>query len=481
MKKFISIFLASLMIFSCFMNVYISVNAVELTDDSGDCGAAVTYNFDSATGTLSINGTGAMRNYADTLSMPWYDYKTAIKAVEIGESITSIGDYTFSGCWNLESVTISQSVTSIGKWAFFYCKKLENVELPVGITGIGSVAFADCDKLKSINIPESVTRIGNQAFSDCINLESIIIPDKITQLEASTFSGCGSLRSITIPSSVTTVGNSAFSNCSELSEVIISNGVKNLGSNSFSYCYGLSDITIPESVTSIGQDSFYSCDNLSEIHILNPDCKISNSSSTIYQNAVIYGYSGSTAENYADAYGREFVELECTHLWDDGIISKPSTCTSYGEILYSCTICDEVKREIIEKTEHNIVEANIIFASYFENGYTGDVLCSDCGEIFEEGELVNKLKLDVPMVEYKGGKKKITVNYKKVENSTGFQVKYTRKGNTSLKTYNVGKDVKKNIKKLKSGTYKVRVRAFVKNGNNIAYSKWSKAQKVKVK
>lgn len=45
----------------------------------------------------------------------------------IPNSVTSIGDYAFAGCYNLTSIKIPDSVTSIGDYAFLWCDNLTNV------------------------------------------------------------------------------------------------------------------------------------------------------------------------------------------------------------------------------------------------------------------------------------------------------------------------------------------------------------------
>ena len=90
-------------------------------------------------------------------------------------SVTSIGDYAFVGCSNLQSVTIPNSVTSIGDYAFNDCRSLQSVTIPNSVTSIGTHAFDGCSHLQSVTIPNSVTSIGNNAFENCSSLQSVTI------------------------------------------------------------------------------------------------------------------------------------------------------------------------------------------------------------------------------------------------------------------------------------------------------------------
>lgn len=91
--------------------------------------------------------------------------------------------------------------------------------------------------------------------------------------------------------------------------LVIENGIKIINTKAFYNCASLKSIIIPDSVTSIGGYAFCYCTSLESITILNPDCSIYDSQYTILDTATIYGYENSTAQAYAEKYGRTFVAI----------------------------------------------------------------------------------------------------------------------------------------------------------------------------
>ena len=83
---------------------------------------------------------------------------------------------------NDSSYTIPNSVTNIGSYAFSDCYNLTSVTIPNSVTSIGGYAFSGCDNLTSITIPNSVTSIGIYAFRNCDNL-TIYCKSNSTALE----------------------------------------------------------------------------------------------------------------------------------------------------------------------------------------------------------------------------------------------------------------------------------------------------------
>ena len=143
---------------------------------SGKCGDNLTWTLDDE-GTLTISGTDDMDDYCtwEGENAPWYDCD--VKKVIIEYGVTSIGDFTFSGCSNLTSITIPDSIMSIGNFAFTGCSSLTSVTIPNGVKGIYEAAFRGCSSLTSITIPASVDYIGYEVFDGCESLASITVDE----------------------------------------------------------------------------------------------------------------------------------------------------------------------------------------------------------------------------------------------------------------------------------------------------------------
>ena len=292
-----------------------------------------------ADGTLTISGTGAMKDYnSDDNRSPVYR-NSNVKKIVIEDDVTSIGESAFEWCENLTSIKIADSVTSIGNNAFYGCG-LTSIMIPNSVTKIGDATFAVCKSLTNITIPDNVTSIGEWAFAGCESLTSITIPDNVTSIGDSAFSGCSSLTSITIPDSVTSIGNLAFYDCSGLTSITIPNGVTSIGDSAFAYCERLNSITIPKSVTSIGEFAFSYCGSLKSITI--PDRV------TSIENWAFAGCSSLTSITLPDSVTSigEYAFSDCSNL-KSIIIPNSVTSIGYGAFnscssLTSITIPDSV-------------------------------------------------------------------------------------------------------------------------------------------
>lgn len=237
----------------------IALPSVAMADDSGTCGNNLTYYYAESTKTLTISGSGAMKDY---YTAPWNSYAENILKVVIGNGVTSIGDYAFEDCSEIKTVVLPDGVTSIGDGAFSGCTNLSSVKMPQGLQTIGASAFYSCKNLIEATIPNSVTSIGSNAFMYCQSLSRVILPNKLEKIENNTFYGCISLETVVIPTGVTTIEKNAFSNCDRLSAVTIPGTVTSIGDKVFSSCSVLKTVTIPNSVQTLGKWVVYNCVSL---------------------------------------------------------------------------------------------------------------------------------------------------------------------------------------------------------------------------
>ena len=269
----------------------VEINGIYYTLSTTDNTAWVASNPNMYTGSIVIPESVTYENVTYSVtSIGQYAFSgcSGLTSITIGNNVTSIGDVAFQKCSGLISVTIPNSVTSIGSSAFYNCTGLTSVTIGNSVTSIGSCAFYECTGLTSITIGNSVTSIGHDAFSCCSSISNINIPvidfaafcnNKIVKLirnaigtspKISLIDSEGKeIQEYIIPDGVTSVGQHAFYGCSGLTSIEIPNSVTNIGDNAFYDCSGLTSIEIPNSVTSIGDNAFYDCSGLTSIEIPN--------------------------------------------------------------------------------------------------------------------------------------------------------------------------------------------------------------------
>lgn len=271
--KFLSVVLAIMMVWSIVPVTAFAANA-------GSCGDNLTWVYNSSTYTLTISGTGNMRDFSYT-NRPWEAQEDKIKTVVINDGVTSIGAYAFYSFGKVTSITIPDSVTKIGMTAFNACKLLTSIELPEGITSIPNRAFTNCTSLTSITIPASVKIIGSSAFEGCSGLTSVVIPEGVTTINDKAFASCKGLTSVTIPASVTSIDITAFENCTNLTSLTVDSNNPNYSIDEFGVLFNkekttlilyskgstATSYTIPDSVTTIGVSAFEGCSSLASISI----------------------------------------------------------------------------------------------------------------------------------------------------------------------------------------------------------------------
>jgi len=211
-------------------------------------------------GVLYIRGAGNMPDYdPNGAPVPWNSWILDITSVDIGNDITSIGQYAFYNHQMLGSVSISGSVTDIRANAFAFCQGLSEIKIPAMVSSIDMFFLQGSSSITNILVDEA-----NTTFSS----ENGVLFNK----DMSILLTCpgGKSGSYTIPESVVIIGNHAFDRCTKLTSVILPSSLESIKENVFYSCNGLTSITIPASVTEIGILSFINCNNLVEFINLSP-------------------------------------------------------------------------------------------------------------------------------------------------------------------------------------------------------------------
>ena len=103
-----------------------------------------------------------------------------IKAIEMGESVKSIGNYAFRMCYSMKEIILPQTIDEFGKGVFENCWALERVSLPEGTKIVDDDMFVDCNSLIEVFLPNSIDVVDDNAFSRVPKLTSLHIgPEKL--------------------------------------------------------------------------------------------------------------------------------------------------------------------------------------------------------------------------------------------------------------------------------------------------------------
>ncbi len=280
---------------------------------SGTCGEGVTYVLDNY-GTLTISGNGKITSYSD-----WYDYRADIKDIVIESGVTSICSDAFTMCAELKSVTIPVSVTYVDSWS-----------MPTG-TGLvikgyepsAAKTFAEDKGFSFESLGTApVTTVASGKCGD--NITWSLDNYGLLKLE-----GYGAMSYSTSGGGFDAGGDIGadggfdagvmlmaqsyevpwYNYRGQIKAVDIAEGIKTIEDYAFYYCDSLTEVELPESITSIGKYAFYSCDMLTKVSMHYNVAEIEDYAFGYCYNLVIYGYTGSAAEEAASYYGAGFVSL----------------------------------------------------------------------------------------------------------------------------------------------------------------------------
>ena len=197
MKKFVSLFLAAVMLCSLItleaVPVFAGTGAGGGTylrwmpwphpsagpdlPTSGTCGDNLEWSISEDRSVLTFTGNGAMKDYGYYSNcVPWWDYRNTVTALKFPKGITHISNYAFCYFGRLEKVWIPTDNVSLGYESFFGCANLKYVAIGTAdgkltdtIT-IGAESFEECKKLTAVYLSRGLKTVDWDAFEQCESL-----------------------------------------------------------------------------------------------------------------------------------------------------------------------------------------------------------------------------------------------------------------------------------------------------------------------
>lgn len=268
-----------------------------------------------------------------------------------GKKVTMIGEKAFFGCDEVEKIILSDSIETVYNRTFYGCKNLREFQvssyhsfyktvdgilfassptalvcypqgrtektysIPEGTQKIRGLAFQN-DAVETIILPESLDTIGYHAFEKARSLERIEVNERNDsylsekgilftkdKTEFICYPPAKGEGSYVIPDTVENIRTGAFSNLRYLENIDISGAVSEIMSGTFQDS-SLKNVILSAKVEKIEPLAFSKVENLT---VANRQCSMSNIA--VHNECIksIYGYTNSTAEEYAQKYGCEFI------------------------------------------------------------------------------------------------------------------------------------------------------------------------------
>ena len=197
------------------------------------------------------------------------------------ETITSIDDFCFYLCNNIESITFPKGLKSIGEYGFYYANVLSSLSLPENLESIGNRCFA-YSSIPSVSIPASISYLGKEAFKgngfteficdegnpNYATIDGVLYNRDLSELIA--YPNLKPTETFVVPGHVKSICDYAFycnwEKPSPLTTISFENGLEGMGIDNFHYFKNLTTVELPASIKTIGRN-FYDCDNIQDVTI----------------------------------------------------------------------------------------------------------------------------------------------------------------------------------------------------------------------
>lgn len=215
---------------------------------------------------ITALGAGANNQGIFVVSADGKNYTPA--SVILPDTLKTIGNFAFAlnGTVTYESVmasiTFPEGLEEIGATAF-QNSKLTAVSIPDSVTTMGNATFTGSQELQAIKLSANVKDIPASAFmnggTSLSEFGTLVVPEGVVSIGKSAFAG-RHVKEIVLPSTLETIGDQAFEN-HQLTKLTLPANVKTIGKRAFRVLqeglnHTLSSVNLNEGLKTIGQEAF---------------------------------------------------------------------------------------------------------------------------------------------------------------------------------------------------------------------------------
>ena len=331
-----------------------------------------TYMFSGCESLTSVN----LSELTQITEIPFSAFeRCALSSVELPENISRVAqdafsaNYIFTGLddygdeirtYTIQDIVLNEGLIEIGSNAFGGAV-ITSLILPNSLTTIGQEAFSGCYQLAEITWPDNKGFTEINGFDNCTSLPDSIfesLPVTVTSIGYEAFFGCR-FSSVSLPGTIETIGERAFAYNYNLKTLTLHEGLQSIGVCAFNRCNGTDNgeymegllnatIVVPETVTYIGAGAFsvpynsYYADDANPgltLKILNRDLTLKDEnedngfipilSGVAYATICGYRYkSDGVTESDLYAYAQNLIEqssesVSCKYTWEELSETQP--------------------------------------------------------------------------------------------------------------------------------------------------------------
>ncbi len=197
------------------------------------------YAFSNCTGLVKVTINSGVKKMGEKV----FSKSTGIKDLYINDLVSYLGmelPYEFNAEYSnpafyadniyvngkiLKNLVIPEGVTRICSYAFYGFKSIETVKLPSTLKEIGYSAFSNCSNIKDLSLPDAVEMIGGFAFFSCRSITKVELKENVEEVGMDAFGYCTSLKTVYMYPKLLNMAKCAFWDCENI-ELILYTGTE---------------------------------------------------------------------------------------------------------------------------------------------------------------------------------------------------------------------------------------------------------------